>query len=315
MTYTAAIQVAPATLTYLSTALERQRIKKNTRYRKLDTATQALVTIVYLRTNLTYAELAVGYGIDASTMWRNIDEGITLLAGRAIRLRDVLRLARKKGWEYLLVDGTLISTVAFGRKITARQAHYSGKHKRHGMNVQTVCAPDGTLLWASAALPGKTHDVTAYRTHQLQARLTTTFAILCDLGYKGADGTITGYKKPRGGELTPSQKAANAVHAALRSPGERGNAQLKWWRVLATELRCQAPPLHGHGDGLPHLAPSGGPALRGLTRAPREKHWPARIPPARDTSVIEVLRHRHPRPFPSHPRQAIADHRSWPAGN
>jgi len=207
--------------------------------RKLDTATQALVTIVYLRTSLTYAELAAGYGIDASAMWRNVDEGITLLAGRAIRLADVLRLARKKGWEYLLADGTLIATVAFGRKITARQARYPGKHKRHGVNVQTVCAPDGTLLWAPAALPGRTHDVTAYRTHRLQARLTTTFAILCDLGYKGADGTITGYKKPRGGELTPSQRAANAVHAALRSPGERGNAQLKWWRVLAAELRCR----------------------------------------------------------------------------
>jgi len=239
MPYTAAIQVAPATLSYLSTALEAQRIKKNTRYRKLDTATQALVTIVYLRTNLTYAELAAGYGINTSTMWRNIDEGITLLAGRAIRLRDVLRLARKKGWEYLLVDGTLVATVAFGRTITARQAHYSGKHKRHGVNIQTVCAPDGTLLWASAALPGKTHDVAAYRAHDLEGKLAAAFAVLGDLGYKGAAGTITGYKKPRGGELTPAQKAANAVHAALRSPGERGNAQLKWWRVLAAELRCR----------------------------------------------------------------------------
>jgi hypothetical protein len=239
VTYTAGIQVAPATLSYLSMALEGQRVKKNTRYRKLDTATQALVTIVYLRTNLSYAELAVGYGIDASTMWRNIDEGIAVLAGHAIRLRDVVRLARKKGWEYLLVDGTLIATVAFGRKITARQAHYSGKHKRHGVNVQTVCAPDGTLLWASAALPGKTHDVTAYRAHDLEGKLSAAFAVLGDLGYKGAAGVVTGFKKPRGGDLTPAQKAANAVHAGLRSPGERGNAQFKWWRVLATELRCR----------------------------------------------------------------------------
>src|SRR5260370_18132315 len=134
-------------------ALEGQRVKKNPRYRKLDTATQALVTIVYLRTNLSYAELAAGYGIDASTMWRNIDEGIAVLAGRAIRLRDVVRLARKKGWEYLLVDGTLIATVAFGRKITARQAHYSGKHKRHGRNVQTLCAPGGPPPWPPARPP------------------------------------------------------------------------------------------------------------------------------------------------------------------
>lgn len=239
VTFTAGIQVAPATLDYLATALQAVRIRKKTHYRKLDAVTQALVTVVYLRTNLTYGELAHGYGVDASTMWRSIGEGITVLAGRAIRLRDVLRLARKMGWEYLLLDGTLISTVAFGRKIAAKQPHYSGKHKRHGVNIQTVCAPDGTLLWASAALPGKTHDVTAYRAHQLQQRLAEDFATLADLGYKGAQGTITGYKKPRGGQLTPAQKAANAVHAALRSPGERGNAQLKWWRVLATEMRCR----------------------------------------------------------------------------
>jgi hypothetical protein len=215
------------------------RVRKKTHYRKLDAATQALVTVVYLRTNLTYAELAAGYGMDPSTMWRNISEGITVLADRAIRLRDVLRLARKMGWEYLLLDGTLVATVAFGRKIAPRQPHYSGKHKRHGVNIQTVCAPDGTLLWASAALPGKTHDVTAYRAHQLRQRLAEDFATLADLGYKGAAATITGCKKPRGGQLTPAQKAPNAVHAALRSPGERGNAQLKWWRVLATEMRCR----------------------------------------------------------------------------
>ncbi|MGH3410018.1 MAG: transposase family protein [Streptosporangiaceae bacterium] len=239
MTFTAGIQVAPATLDHLTKALQAAHARKGTHYRKLDVGTQALVTVVYLRTNLTYAELAHGYGVDASTMWRNVGEGIAVLAGRAIRLRDVLRLARKMGWEYLLLDGTLISTVAFGRKIAAKQPHYSGKHKRHGVNIQTVCAPDGTLLWASAALPGKTHDVAAYRAHQLQQRLAGDFATLADLGYKGAGAAITGYKKPRGGHLTPAQKAANAVHAALRSPGERGNAQLKWWRVLATEMRCR----------------------------------------------------------------------------
>ncbi len=29
------------------------------------------------------------------------------------------------------------------------------------------------------------------------------------------------------------------LHASLRCLGERGNAQLKWFRVLATELRCR----------------------------------------------------------------------------
>jgi len=237
--FSAAVRVPRRAVESLAAGLRRWREKLGTRWRKLDPETQATVTIAYLRTNLTFAELAQGNGVDKSTMCRNIHEGIKVLAGRAVRLKDVVRLARKMGWEYLLVDGTLVSTVAFGRKVTPKQKHYSGKHKRHGVNVQTVCAPDGTLLWCSAALPGSASDITAFRAHEIAEKAAGLLGLLADLGYKGADGAITGKKKPRGGQLTPAEKAANRVHASLRSIGERGNAQLKYWRVMATGLRCR----------------------------------------------------------------------------
>lgn len=62
---------------------------------------------------------------------------------------------------------------------------------------------------------------------------------MADLGYLGLDNVATGFRRPRGGRLTLDQQAANRLHASLRCLGERGNAQLKWWRVLATELRCR----------------------------------------------------------------------------
>src|SRR6266702_1204626 len=172
--------------------------------------------------------------------WRYIDEGIGLLAAAAIRLKDVVRLARKAGWDYLCVDGVNVPTVAFGRKVNKRQKHYSGKHKRHGVNVQTICAPDGRLLWASAAVPGKTTDITAARRHKLGQKVGTLIGLLADLGYLGLDQVITGYRRKRGQkQLPPATRAANTVHASLRCLGERGNAQLKWWKVMATELRCR----------------------------------------------------------------------------
>jgi hypothetical protein len=237
--FRAAVRVPRRAVDSLAAGLRRRWEKQGTRWRKLDAEILATLTIAYLRTNLTFAELAQGNGVDKSTMCRNIHEGIRVLAGRAVRLKDVVRLARKSGWEYLLVDGTLVSVVAFGRKVTPKQKHYSGKHKRHGVNVQTVCAPDGTLLWCSAALPGATCDITAFREHGIARKTGDLLALLGDLGYKGADGVITGKKKPRGGQLTDAEKTANRVHASLRSIGERGNAQLKYWRVMATELRCR----------------------------------------------------------------------------
>jgi hypothetical protein len=240
LAFTAAVAVSPGTRDRLAHAITAHRAKIGTRWRLLDATTQATLVIAFLRTNLTYAELAAGNHISTSTCWRYIQEGITLLAGRAVRLKDVVRLARKAGWDYLLVDGVNVPTVAFGRKLNRRQKHYSGKHKRHGVNVQTICAPDGRLLWASAALPGRTNDITAARRHKLDVKVGKLIALLADLGYLGMAEVLTGYRRKRGEEQLPAGKrAANKIHASLRCLGERGNAQLKWWRVLATELRCR----------------------------------------------------------------------------
>ena len=150
------------------------------------------------------------------------------------------RLAVKMGWDYVIVDGTHVPTATFGRKTGGQRAFYSGKHKRHGLNVQTVCSPDGELLWAAAPLPGATVDVTAARKAGIAAMLVSVIGVFADLGYLGWDTeVVTGQRKPRGKEMTAAQRAANRLQAQLRSPGERGNARLKYWKVLATELRCR----------------------------------------------------------------------------
>ena len=134
---------------------------------------QAVLVIAFLRTNLTYAELAAGFGISEATCCRDIREGISVLAdrGRWISLADVAKLAVKMGWDDLIVDGMHVPAVTFGREPAGQRAHYSGKHKRHGLNVQTVCSPDGELLWAAAPLPGATFDITAARKARIAAML------------------------------------------------------------------------------------------------------------------------------------------------
>lgn len=70
-----------------------------------------------------------------------------------------MKTARMKA--YLILDGTLLPI----DRIAADTPYYSGKHKRRGMNVQVLTDPLGRLLWASPALPGSTHDLTAARHH------------------------------------------------------------------------------------------------------------------------------------------------------
>ena len=240
--FRAGVKVSAGTCEDLAASLERKHDRQGTRWRLLAPLAQAVLVIAFLRTNLTYAELAAGFGISESTCWRDIREGISVLAdrGRRVSLRDVAALAGKMGWDYLIVDGVHVPSVTFGRKTGGQQAFYSGKHKRHGLNVQTVCSPDGELLWAAPPRPGATVDVTAARKAGIAAMLLSVIGVFADLGYLGWDeAAITGRRKPRGKQMTPAQRAANRLQAQLRCVGERGNARLKYWKVLATELRCR----------------------------------------------------------------------------
>jgi hypothetical protein len=60
---------------------------------------------------------------------------------------------------YLVIDGTLIPI----DRVAADRPFYSGKHRKHGMNLQVIAGPDGDIVWVSGPLPGAAHDLTAAR--------------------------------------------------------------------------------------------------------------------------------------------------------
>ena len=62
---------------------------------------------------------------------------------------------------YAILDGTLVPI----DRVTNQKPYYSGRHHRHGVNVQILADPAGRLVRASAALPGVVHDLTAARAH------------------------------------------------------------------------------------------------------------------------------------------------------
>jgi hypothetical protein len=145
-------------------------------------------------------------------------------------------MTRIRRLAYAILDATPIPI----DRVADQKPYYSGKHKRHGVNVQVIADPAGRLVWASPALPGATHDLTAAPTHDIITALSsadvTTFA---DRGHQGADGTIRtpSQRHRRRPRLSRHQKAVNQSLARVRAPGERATATLKTWRIL-TKLRC-----------------------------------------------------------------------------
>jgi hypothetical protein len=115
------------------------------------------------------------------------------------------------------VDGTLIPI----DRVAADRPFYSGKHRKHGMNLQVIASPSGDVLWVSGALPGSVHDKKAEWIWGVLAELEAAGLVtLTGKGYQGSTYAKIPYKarnKPQ------SQKDANKAHAQLRSPGERAN--------------------------------------------------------------------------------------------
>jgi hypothetical protein len=200
-------------------------------WRKLSPGRQALLVLAYLCKGETFAELAAGFGIGTATAWRYVTETVALLAARSPKLRQALNQAKHAGHAYLVIDGTLIPI----DRVAADRPFYSGKHRKHGMNLQVIASPHGAIVWVSGPLPGAVHDLTAARIWGIVRALAASgLVVLGDKGYLGEDDIRT---PCRGRNKPASQKEANRAHARLRAPGERANAQLKSWRILR-KLRC-----------------------------------------------------------------------------
>jgi hypothetical protein len=118
----------------------RHRRKTGSAWRKLTPGRQALVVLACLRKGETVAELAAGFGVGTATAWRYVRETVSLLAARSPRLRRALADAKDAGHAYLVIDGTLVPI----DRVAADRPFYSGKHRRHGMNLQVIATPAGT---------------------------------------------------------------------------------------------------------------------------------------------------------------------------
>ncbi|WP_055470078.1 IS5 family transposase [Streptomyces ardesiacus] len=232
LVYPSGVDVSSTALRFLAARLKEHRRALGTRWRRLNAGRQALLTLAHLRSGQPYAQLAAGFGIGTTTAYRYITEAVNLLAALAPTLAEAVRAASTKA--YVILDGTLLPI----DRIAADRPFYSGKHKKHGMNVQVIADPKGRLMWASPALAGAVHDIRAAREHGIIEALAEA-GIVCwaDKGYQGAGDTVRVPYRGRWDILSTGQQAVNRSHAKIRALVEQAIATLKSWRLLS-ELRC-----------------------------------------------------------------------------
>jgi hypothetical protein len=150
------------------------------------------------------AALDPAYWISVGTAHAYVITGTGLLADRAPGL---LKTLGDHDPEFVLLDGTLAECDRVGDS----RADYSAQHRRHGVNVQLITDQTGEVLRISPALPGRTHDLTAARTHKIiRSCERQGVPILAARACTGAGPHVTtGLRRPPGGELTPTQRTLN----------------------------------------------------------------------------------------------------------
>lgn len=237
VTYTATLTVREETVLFLSGLLRAERLRRGTRKgaRAMGCFKQAVLVFRWFLDNTRVAQLACDNGIGRSTAYDYLHEGIDVLAARAPKLESALLAAKMAGHGHVDIDGTLIETdrCRVPGPTPGVDLWWSGKHHRHGGNIQVVAAPDGWPLWTSQVRPGREHDTSALRAHAeilpaLAAWTGDERPVLGDLGYEGEAEIITvAHKTPAGGKLTDEQKDRNKAHNAKRAIGERANSLLK----------------------------------------------------------------------------------------
>ncbi len=207
LVYPSSIDLSSRTLRYLTQRLRARWREIGSRWRRLPAGRQALLALAH-----------------------PIREAVDVLAALAPDLAEAMETIRAKA--FVILDGTLLPIDS----IAADTPYYSGKHKRHGMNVQVLTDPFGRLLWVSPALAGSAHDLTVARTHGvIDALADAEVKRRADKAYQGAGRFI---RVPfRGRRLKRWKRRHNTTHAMIRCVGEQAMATLKGWRLLR-KVRC-----------------------------------------------------------------------------
>ena len=120
-----------------------------------------------------------------------------------------------------------------------QKSHYSGKKKCHTVKNVLLVDKELTIQFLSPTLPGTVHDKRVV--DATPSPLPQGSHLLQDLGFLGftLEGVIIEMptKKPKKGELTDEQKAANQAKARRRVAIEHVNSSVKRCRILKDVCR------------------------------------------------------------------------------
>lgn len=151
MFYRGTIRLAAVHQSRLARILAGNRVAIGSRSRRLTPDAHALLVLAHLRNGDTYRRLADGFDVGVATVYRYVQEAITLLAALAPSLTAALWRLCWSGHQYAILDGTCVPIDRLGGPLN--RLYYCGKHHRHTVNLQALVDPAATCAGSQPSCP------------------------------------------------------------------------------------------------------------------------------------------------------------------
>jgi hypothetical protein len=225
----------------------------------LDLDTRLLMVLVWLRHYLTGETIGYLFGVNQSTVSRNLTRILPVLQ---VVAQTSLQRPKPKGGRrsfsefkqaqpdlFAIFDATEQSV---NRPQDDAQAHsyFSGKQRRPTCKTVIHVNEEGLIRQLSTTAPGSVHDVTQLRQSGLLTALPADVIAVADSAFVGLykdlpnHSVLVPHKATRNHPLLPSQRLANRELSAVRIKVENVFAHLKIFRILAHRFRHDVATLH-----------------------------------------------------------------------
>ena len=184
--------------------------------------------LAHLKTNATFDALAGCFNLPRSTFYSLVRRGLSVLSfaleqNGCAPTRDfnstLQILIAFKNKRKAFIDAT---ERRIRRPTKGQKAFYSGKKKCHTVKNQIICSQDKRIICVSATVEGRIHDLRIFEEQKLSQIYPSTLKTYLDLGYLGIGKTCQNMvflmpkKKPKGRELSPTQKNKNSDISSKR---------------------------------------------------------------------------------------------------
>lgn len=202
----------------------RKRAPGGGRKRKLQPYQEVLLTLIYLRHNVSHEIVGALFGVSADTSENTFHEVVLIL--REVCPSEAWDAEKrwKKGdptWQPDELDKVLVDSfetpIARPSDAQRQRRTYSGKKKRHTLKTQVVTDAKGRILEIDPGHRGPQPDIKLYEQSGLKHRYRRAKK-QGDKAYCSQDHPElqTPHKKPKGGQLTPQQRQENRQQAQTR---------------------------------------------------------------------------------------------------